>query len=131
MSREIKFRVRTASDKKLIGYERVAENGHWEHRRIGRKEYLLGSVTQEDALVREEFTGFVDKNGKEIYEGDIINIPVRWEQEEHDFLISNELLQVIWLNGAWMVDENDLLFDHFDDSIVVGNVHEHPELLSP
>jgi uncharacterized phage protein (TIGR01671 family) len=77
-----------------------------------------------------QFTGFYDKNGKEIYIGDVVEIEVettegfyrtdRYEVIINDFMkipvIDNELGQ-------------DKLFNCYHFCKVIGNRYENPELL--
>ena len=91
-----------------------------------------------DGLVLMQYTGLKDKNGKEIYEGDILRIG---EDDEDD---RAEIVKVEWLeryprNGAEMcafmlVGAWDKEFAHFYDYAfcgleVIGNIYENPELL--
>ncbi|KKN28556.1 hypothetical protein LCGC14_0853230 [marine sediment metagenome] len=74
-----------------------------------------------------EFTGLKDKNGKEIYEGDITCR--RWENG------SRENGQIIYENGSFLWQEIDRgRFVHpiginTLHSEVVGNIYANPELL--
>ena len=89
------------------------------------KDGVIEDVVQEDGLrmdaeniILREFTGLTDKNGKEIYEGDIIS---GWLYGEPD------IREVRWDEDKWGWSENPKTpSSNFE---VIGNVWENPELL--
>jgi uncharacterized phage protein (TIGR01671 family) len=77
-------------------------------------------------VVIMQFTGLKDKNGKEIYEGDLITHTSRHGGKPHP---------VIYHNGGFHADYGliyPLSVEHYDkycEIEVVGNIYENPELL--
>ena len=79
-------------------------------------------------LIWERSTGLTDKNGKEIYEGDIV----------YDIYTGDEVFIVGWDKDKasfMLADTADYPMAYFDeyeldkDLEVIGNIHENPELL--
>jgi hypothetical protein len=68
-----------------------------------------------------QFTGLTDKNGKDIYEGDILVCgpkDTRYHRE------------VIWRDGMFVLLPNrGVFYDYIMSGEIVGNIHENPELM--
>jgi uncharacterized phage protein (TIGR01671 family) len=77
-----------------------------------------------------QFTGLLDKNGSEIYEGDLLRIDME------KFGVSDAVYKVIWEDDGWALKDlsDDTLpayiFHDKDRQEVIGNVYENPELLA-
>lgn len=74
-----------------------------------------------------QFTGFHDKNGKEIYDGDIIKSRLYplYDGHTHDVYFKDGDYRVRWT--MFRLSE---MFEHTHTGIeVIGNIYENPELL--
>ena len=89
--------------------------------------------------ILEHFTGLVDKNGKEIYDGDIVEA---WSEGykhtgEIRFRLEAQPCYIIYPafanQGFWKIHgQKNRKGIYTDDGIeVIGNIHENPELIKP
>ena len=119
MSREIKFRVwdkaRKVWTSPLLGMTTGNIHFDWSDRTL-----INGQV---DIM---QFTGLKDKNGVEIYEGDIARMDDG----------SSDTYGVVWDDKimGWALDGRyggmrPWLADYAPDLTVIGNIYENPELL--
>lgn len=117
MNRIIKFRAWDIDIEQMWDWEQVQKiDKWWIHK----------------GIILMQFTGLIDKNGKEIYEGDIYRVAVNriyvvefcsGEESNHE-----------WYGGSFIIRINKEVFFPFDEFAikngeVIGNIYENPEIL--
>lgn len=117
--------TQTMLDVSLIDFKKsVLVGEHWE---FGETNF----ISFDDVNLMQS-TGLLDKNGKEIFEGDIVQF--------EDYYIESDLPYinrgiVEWSQGQFTitnrasVEMEDLLDGEFLDLTIIGNIYENPELL--
>lgn len=127
--RDLKFRVWDKQEKKMspvanisFGDDGVAQTIMVES--APKAKHYHAIVHGENGILLQ-CTGLKDKAGKEIYEGDILRLV------EHMPLSGIEIWEVFWNDGLWSLRNNEYEYNAIDweDSNVIGNIWEHPELL--
>ncbi|EHB3621097.1 hypothetical protein ARX21_001545 [Listeria monocytogenes] len=80
-----------------------------------------------DDVVLMQYTGLKDKNGKKIFEGDIVNCKF------FDRMVGDIAGVINFIDCVWAVSDfkNKRLYQLIDvDNIeIIGNIHENPDLL--
>lgn len=123
MNREIKFRAWNKKEKYMEPVDDLQMFSNQLSIGMLSKDYFLGK----DDVELMQYTGLHDKNGKEIYEGDILRIIVNNNIEK--------ICAVEFKNGIFGVmfsKQRELTaFPHFYNTTfeIIGNIYDNPELL--
>lgn len=122
--REIKFRCWNTSSKAMYPNEHfgISMDGDILQLMPRCEHYDIPFVVNNGAaMIFMQYTGLLDKNGKPIYEGDILAVS------------DKPLYKVEWSNHMAMFDlkkaNGDSAVDSFDACEVIGNIHENKDLL--
>ena len=131
--REIKFRF---WDKKRKYMYEVASLHFTRNKVMSHiKPGLGGHVRDLDSndIILMQYTGLKDKNGKEIYEGDIVKSTMHYGDDFGNPVgeAEGQIIEVKWLEkkGEQMVGFSFFPCDDMYDLEVIGNIYENPELL--
>lgn len=138
MNREIKFRAWDRLNKKWANMEELLSSLDFfeassEHsiahlsvktEFTRRNEPELKKENFSEGLIWVQYTGLKDKNGKEIFEGDIL----------HEFRKTTAPMANNGVDRKFEIKIPDCFYERIDcvpgDIEVIGNVHNNPELLS-
>lgn len=148
--RGIKFRAVMPEEKaKELGFKLFYQNEQYLGSFLRRANMFAFSSSGHDKYgvpELEQFTGLRDKNGKEIYEGDIVKFKDGFVENEEtgEFVDDWHTVTVVFGAGEFYGQKKDgerwdngHSYEDFDNDIpfseceVIGNVHESPELLNP
>jgi uncharacterized phage protein (TIGR01671 family) len=114
--REIKFRAWDLENKEML---------HW-YEIFNSHTLLIYIFKYIESVELMQFTGLHDKNGKEIYEGDIIddglhsNIIIGWCKELGSFVLTRKG----WAFRHWFGESCDP-----EKVEIIGNIYENPNLI--
>lgn len=118
-----KFRAWDKTDKEMYLVDEINFNR-------GEFESIGDGITflrQADKVELMQSTGLHDKNGKEIFEGDILHHQI---QIEYTFIVKYDEDNARWYgDGLSRTYRIDITKDFLQYYKVIGNIYENPELL--
>ncbi|PEZ11844.1 hypothetical protein CN345_32235 [Bacillus thuringiensis] len=114
--RSIKFRVWNLMSKKMMDWGEIFDLPAWE---------IFPGTPEQRAFNVMQYTGLKDKNGKEIYEGDILEFSgnvvalgiVKYNENSATFQACNG-------NSGWLFGN-----ESGTNIEILGNIYENPELV--
>lgn len=129
MNRVIKFRAWDGASMRyaVTVFEHGNKNGVFldgDFYLIDEVNHSASSMSLHHSASVMQYTGLTDKNGVEIYEFDVVSNSI-WTCN----------LTVIYddLLACWFLADADgyleMLSDYHSESIIIGNIHQNPELL--
>lgn len=121
MQREFKFRAWSTENNKMMD---------WEHIQSFRNFQKLLTIPFVKVM---QYTGFKDKDGKEIYEGDILSCKVwidgKWEDSKEPVMFKDGCFVLDWSfkkDGSYY----EIMSVEIEGKKVLGNIYQNPELVN-
>lgn len=121
--REIKFRAWDNLNKDMIFLDYIWNN-HWYNNKnqavLDNSNSVIRPKVQNGQVVIMQYTGLKDRNGKEIYEGDILH----W---------NNDYIEIVEWSDKWTPHWKGLPDTRITGGgracEIIGNIYENPELI--
>jgi len=127
MSREIKFRAWDKNKRTMVNGGSFFDVSQTQG--VDRWVFGMDVFNHPDNVELMQYTGLEDKNGVEMYEGDIVNFSFRMGRNEPQHF-EGVLVEVDPIWGSTVSADDTYSLGRCHDIEVIGNIYENKELLS-
>ena len=128
-----KYRLWDSVEKKFVEHFFITDNGLICNMEKPTSDYNSPIPIEKSELILMQSTGLKDKNGKEIFEGDIIAIEVDDTETPINARVSQNSKIGVLMFHVFEDNEDVPMVELLEDNSVafeiIGNVYENPELL--
>lgn len=115
--KELRFRMRNKTTGRIINYVDMYDLlRHGSDILIDYDEAIL------DGVEFEQYTGFIDRKGADIYEGDILSVLIGGIKQSNPYLVED-------IRELYLEFEQSDPYYAFTDAEVIGSAHHDKELL--
>lgn len=132
MSRPLKFRAWDKKQKKMLYGVSIGTIKVWDE----NAPFISHEFSYSENCIFEQYTGLRDKNGKEIYEGDIVKTTYRVTAKGLIFPVGvvEFKQQAFWICNVPSerpdLTHNTTLLQYWETDLeIIGNIHENPNLM--
>lgn len=145
--REILFRGKTKKgdwvegfyvcNRYSIGFAKepaICENHYIYTKRIDSEKWFKTVQVEVIPETVGQFAGLTDKNGKKIFEGDIVKLFFYDKEQDTNYELIGQVESVLFCGLITIYEEKVNALELFNKTIsnkieVIGNIHDNPELL--
>ena len=136
--REIIFRGQTRRKGEKVRLDGTPVDSIWVYGSVLQSKGYFSIIYQTEPEIEKfpvytnticQYTGLTDKNGKKIFEGDIVQYSKANQKRKQSGIIlyTDDRFLIDWITNFLFA--NDILKYWHDDIEVIGNIFDNPELL--
>ena len=129
--RDIKFRAWDTENKEMLKVQELDFEDTFYGGRLSIRVDMYNDYFDMEDMILMQYTGLKDKNGKEIYEGDIVKFRFKEDREEFPDLIGYIEYQSTFAAFRIMSNQGSFKIDITEIKFIekIGNIYDNPELL--